>query len=83
MILLFYQEWSFRLNFYSEVYENTIFEIPKNEKNILQINEITSYKNTKGIKQVICSKISFDFLKSDRSIKMDIVCEKINIKSYI
>lgn len=71
----FWQEGNFQLDFYSEGYENTIFQISKNEKNLLEINETASYTDTKGIKEVIYSTISFEFLESDRSIRMDIVCD--------
>ena len=71
----FWQQGTFQLDFYSEGYETTIFEISKNEKTLLEIDETSSYTNTKGIKEVIYAKISFEFLETDRLIRMDIVCD--------
>ena len=71
----FWQQGTFQLDFYTEGYETTIFELSKNEKNLLEINETASYTNTKGIKEVISATISFKFLETDRSIRMDIVCD--------
>jgi hypothetical protein len=71
----FWQQGTFQLDFYSEGYETTIFEISKNQKNLLEINETSSYTNTKGIKEVIYATISFEFLETDRLIRLDIVCD--------
>ena len=71
----YWHEGVFNLDYFEEGYDKTIIEISKNERDIFAIDEIASYTNSNGEIENLHATITFKYIESDNSIKMDVVCD--------